>query len=105
MQYKLVLTPSARADIKHIGKFTEINWGREQRRRYLASLDETLRGLLRLPNQGKDVPEFGPGVRRLMHGREYFVFYRLEGDVIRILRVLNVNRDIGPIFVDKDREG
>jgi toxin ParE1/3/4 len=36
---RFVLTNAAKADLKAIGRYTQVTWGRDQRTRYLTALD------------------------------------------------------------------
>ena len=46
------LTQLALADLRSIGRYTQTTWGREQRNRYLAKLDECFHLLAEKPLRG-----------------------------------------------------
>ena len=51
------------------------------------------------PNRGRLRPEFGEGVRSLP-AQPSVIFYRVVGDVVQILRVLDGRRDLQVVFFE-----
>jgi len=65
--------------------------------RYAAAFDEKSQTLARFPEIGRLRPEIAPNVRStLVH--PYVVFYRLEGEVVQIIRILHGKRDLRSIM-------
>lgn len=61
---------------------------------FVDELEAHCNTLGRTPHIGVPRPELGQNVRVLAHGR-YLAFYRVEGEQVRILRILHSARDIG----------
>ena len=55
------LTPRARADLRSIGRYTQVTWGRAQRDLYLAALDHRFHWLAEAPRRGRPRPDIGEG--------------------------------------------
>jgi toxin ParE1/3/4 len=90
------LSSKAKGDLKNIGRYTQIDWGREQRNLYLKQTDETFHTLSGLPSLGLACDYIKPGYRKFPQG-SHIVYYR-EGTVakIEIIRLLHKNMDAGP---------
>ena len=73
--------------------------------RFLEAVEQTLRGLVKMPEMGAlrhyQKPEL-EGLRMMpVRGFEkYLIFYRPTDDGIEIFRVLHASRDIGSLFGD-----
>jgi len=88
------LTNAAKADLKAIGRYTQATWGRDQRTRYLTSLDAGFRALADNPSMGKDCTDLRPGYRKHQVGK-HIVFYRPSGNGrIEIVRILHQRMDL-----------
>lgn len=87
------LSSQAQADLRDIGRYTQRTWGREQRNRYLAQLDDAFHLLAREPDSGQACEAIRPGYRRYAVGR-HLIFYRLSHDTIDIIRILHERMDI-----------
>lgn len=91
---RFVLTNAAKADLKAIGRYTQVTWGRDQRTRYLTALDTGFRSLADNPLMGKDCDNIRPGYRKHQIER-HIVFYRQIGSgQIEIVRVLHERMDL-----------
>jgi toxin ParE1/3/4 len=87
------LTQLALDDLRSIGRYTQINWGREQRNSYLAKLDECFHLLAQKPQRGSTCDDIRLGYRKYPIGR-HLVFYREAEAGIEIIRVLHSRMDI-----------
>jgi toxin ParE1/3/4 len=87
------LTQLALADLRSIGRYTQINWGRGQRNRYLAKLDECFHLLAEKPLRGVSCDDLRSGYRKYPVGR-HIVFYREAQAGIEIIRILHVSIDV-----------
>jgi toxin ParE1/3/4 len=89
------LTKKAKNDLKNIARYTEAEWGREQRDFYLRQLDESFHTLSESQNMGLDCAYVRDGYRKLRVGR-HFVFYRSlnPGKDIQIVRVLHERMNV-----------
>jgi toxin ParE1/3/4 len=88
------LTNKAKADLKVIGLYTQNQWGRVQRDKYLTMLDDCFQQLAVNPLKGKDCSEIRDGYRKISVG-SHLIFYRQTSeDAIEIVRVLHGRMDI-----------
>jgi toxin ParE1/3/4 len=87
------LTQLALADLRSIGRYTQMNWGREQRNRYLAKLDECFHLLAEKPLRGVSCDDLRSGYRKYLVGR-HIVFYREAQVGIEIIRILHASMDV-----------
>lgn len=90
---RLLFSPASAADLEEIGDFI----AQDNPVRALSFLQE-LRAhctrLTRYPGIGTARPELGDGLRVMPHGR-YLIFYREQGALLRVERILHGARDIG----------
>lgn len=82
------LQREAEADLLEIGRYTEERWGREQRVRYLAALDQRFHTVANNPALGKGCDDLYPGLRRILEG-SHVVYFREVGGEVEIVRVLH----------------
>jgi toxin ParE1/3/4 len=87
------LTQLALTDLRSIGRYTQTTWGREQRDRYLAKLDQSFYLLAKEPQHGRDCADIRAGYRKYHVGR-HLIFYRMAQDGIKIIRILHDSMDI-----------
>ncbi len=88
------LTKKAKADLKEIAHYTQCQWGRDQRDKYLAMLDSCFHQLAANPFMGKDCSHIRSGYRKNTVG-SHVIFYRQTSvDIIEIVRVLHGSMDI-----------
>lgn len=62
------LTNKAKADLKEIARYTQVQWDREQRNKYLAMLDLCFQQLAANPFKGTDCSEIRSGYRKMSTG-------------------------------------
>jgi toxin ParE1/3/4 len=89
-----ILTNRAFADLKDIGRYTQIRWGREQRDTYLLMLDACFHQLAAKPLKGKDCSDIRNGYRKHTVGSHVIFYRQLSKDTIEIVRVLHGRMDI-----------
>lgn len=89
-----MLSAKAKIDLKEIAKYTEKNWGREQRNLYLKQMDGTFRALSRRPALGIACDYIKTGYRKCPQG-SHVIYYR-KGTIakIEVVRVLHKNMDV-----------
>jgi toxin ParE1/3/4 len=87
------LTEKAKEDLKSIGRYTEKAWGRAQRNKYLALLDERFHTLAKEPGLGRNCEEIRAGYRKFYEGR-HLIFYRKVAVGIEIIRILHGSMDV-----------
>lgn len=83
----------AQDDLRDIGRHTQRQWGRDQRRRYLSGIDAQFGLLADNPDLAPDRPEFSPPVRFFPY-RQHVIVYLPETDGILVVRVLHRRMDI-----------
>jgi toxin ParE1/3/4 len=90
------IAPLARLDLKEIGDYI----ARDNPQRAISFVDELVGHCHKLTTQpgiGTLRRDLGEDLRMLPHGR-YLIFYRVEAELVTIVRVLHSARDIGPLF-------
>jgi toxin ParE1/3/4 len=85
---KLTLTLAAQADLVEIDEWGYQQFGEEVADDYSRKLLSGFDQLARHPLSGQAVPEYAKAYRCLMHNR-HRIFYRVDGDVVRIIRILH----------------
>jgi toxin ParE1/3/4 len=87
------LSGVAESDISDIYDYTLENFSAKQAILYLQGLERCFKSLIDQPNIGKERPEIRTGLRSFLY-EKHTVFYRIDDDYIRIIRVLNSHRDL-----------
>lgn len=89
------VTRKAQADLIAIGRFTEREWGRNQRKSYLKQLDNSFGKIAENPELGTACDYIKTGYRKLPQG-SHLIFYRLGAmGMVEIVRVLHKSMDVG----------
>ena len=87
------VSKAALADLRNIGRYTEKQWGKLQRRLYLKGLNERFKTLSVTPTIAAERQQFEPPVR--IHPYEkHLIVYILEEKGILIVRVLHQSMDV-----------
>ena len=91
------LTNAAKADLRNIAKFTERQWGREQRKNYLKGIDDAFCLLADSPSLGISCDYIAPELRK--HPFQSHVIYYDIASATRVLivRVLHKRMDVSQI--------
>ena len=87
------ITARAKADLVTIGAYTEARWGKEQRNRYLKSLEKRFAWLAENPGAGKQRDEIVEGYYSFPHG-QHVVFYMVSGNVINVIGIPHQEMDV-----------
>ncbi len=90
---RLVISKLAREDLVSIEEYTRENWGEQQSDLYLAQIEHSILSLLETPYIGATRPDVADGYRCLPEGR-HLIFYRIDGDVVKILGVPHASMDL-----------
>jgi toxin ParE1/3/4 len=93
---KIVLLPAARKDIADIWSYGAREWSRDQANTYARRLMAVIDALAENPERCPRADWVTPGYRRLLAG-SHAVFYRVDGDVVKVVRVLHQSRDAGGV--------
>ncbi len=89
------LSAAARADLVDIRRYSLAQFGGPAADRYFLGFKRLFALLADRPSIGAVEPEFGPAVRRLTQG-SHRIFYRLDGDMVRVMRILHHARRVDP---------
>ncbi|NUO80961.1 type II toxin-antitoxin system RelE/ParE family toxin [candidate division KSB1 bacterium] len=95
---KFFLSSKARADLKDIGRYTDRQWGRQQRRTYIKRLNDRFSFLADQPQRGKKREDV-VGSPYSFHEGRHVIFYRAATDSVEILRILHDSMDFPRHFV------
>ncbi|MGN6031840.1 MAG: type II toxin-antitoxin system RelE/ParE family toxin [Thermomicrobiales bacterium] len=79
----------ARADLAGIAKYTQEQWGTEQRVRYLALLRAAVIRLAEFPELGEPESDIAVGIRAI-RVEMHIVYYRVTPKTIRVLRIRHI---------------
>jgi len=83
----------AEADLEDIARYTEQQWGRSQRDRYLLGMNDKFEALSQAPIIAAERTEFEPPVR-IHHHEKHLIVYVIDDSGILIVRVLHENMDV-----------
>jgi toxin ParE1/3/4 len=93
---KVVFTPLAEADLReawrHIAQHDPLAADR-----FFDAISERAANLSQFPERGAPREELGARIRMLVEGH-YLVFYRVDEDAVRVVRVLHGSRDLTRLF-------
>jgi toxin ParE1/3/4 len=93
------LTKLAKQDLRSIGRYTQVTWGKDQRNLYLAKIDAVFHLLVQEPQRGKACDDIRLGYRKYHVGR-HLIFYRHSSEELEIVRILHDRMDIEAYFDD-----
>jgi len=85
---KFTISPKARADLRDISRYTDKNWGRQQRFNYIKQLQDRFSYLAEKPHMGRKRNEI-IGSPYSYHEGRHMIFYLTTAEGIEILRVLH----------------
>lgn len=92
---KLEYSPLALEDLQKIRDYIITNWGESTAIRILKKMTSSIRILEEYPLSGVDLGKVidEPTDYRYLFIEKNYVFYRLEGNKIRVVRILNEQQD------------
>jgi toxin ParE1/3/4 len=93
------LSEKAMDDLRSIGRYTQENWGREQRNRYLSMLDAGFHKIAQQPEIGIACDYIRSGYRKHHVGR-HLIFYRQSSTHVEIIRILHDRMDLSIHLAD-----
>lgn len=92
------LTKVAKQDFKAIARYTQKQWGSDQRKLYLIGLNEKFQQLATSPKIGVECGIVTVGLRKLPY-KSHTIYYEQNNDgSILIVRVLHKSMDVGTQF-------
>ncbi|MDR3481263.1 MAG: type II toxin-antitoxin system RelE/ParE family toxin [Burkholderiaceae bacterium] len=91
------ITPRAHEDLKNIGRYTVKTWGKEQRDRYLESIDKRFSWLAENPLSGRYRTEIKEGYYSYLQG-SHVIFYMVRNGGIDIIGIPHQQMDMAGYF-------
>ncbi|MFN0113358.1 MAG: type II toxin-antitoxin system RelE/ParE family toxin [Paracoccaceae bacterium] len=91
---KLDVSAEAKADIRALYVYSVRHWGRARASVHVDDIREKMRSLAKGDLPGAAADEVGPGLRRQIAG-SHAIWFRVEGERLRVVRVLHQSRDAG----------
>jgi len=88
---------AAQADIREIGRYTQKQWGKDQRRVYLDGLNDRFLLLANTPLLAAERQTLDPPVRIHPYEKHLIVYVIEEGSIL-IIRVLHQSMDISTLL-------
>jgi toxin ParE1/3/4 len=89
-------TPKAESDLEEILEFLRRD-DPAVAERYATAFYDKREALAQFPEIGRSRPEIAPNLRGTLV-KSYVIFYRFEGGVVQILRILHGERDLRSIM-------
>lgn len=96
--YRLIVTPQAQQDIISILRYTGEAWGQNQLLVYRDKLDEAIKTIGQNPGLGHRSLELST-IHRLYLVGSHIVVYRVQGDLISIVRVLHQRMSLTRTYI------
>lgn len=90
---EIVFRPEAEADIREISDYTEAQWGRQQARRYVETINAAIKQLSIFPGQGTPIIGLTSNYRKLTSG-SHRIIYSADNAKLVIVRILHERMDI-----------
>jgi toxin ParE1/3/4 len=90
---RLIVSKTARTDLRNIANYTLEMWGIARKVEYLAVLRARFSSLLNQPNLGAPRNELSAGYRSVSAG-SHVIFYSVRYDAVVILRELHQRMDV-----------
>ncbi|MGI8478017.1 MAG: type II toxin-antitoxin system RelE/ParE family toxin [Thermomicrobiales bacterium] len=90
--HRVRIGPEARDDIRDLLQYTLQTWGRAHRDQYQSLVRRALEDLATYPAIGEERLDLGQPYRRLIV-EQHVIYYRVESNIVRVIRVLHVRRD------------
>ena len=89
---QLIISASAKADLKAIVRYTQRKWTAAQAKTYFGLMSARLAQLARRPRMGAPRDDIMPGYRSLSVG-SHLIFYRIASGAVVVIRVLHQSMD------------
>ncbi len=87
------LSKAAQTDVRNIARYTQKEWGRAQRRRYLDGIQEKFEALSLNPTMTAERFDFNPPVRIYPY-EKHLIIYVIGNAGILIVRVLHQSMNV-----------
>jgi toxin ParE1/3/4 len=90
---RYILSPLAEIDLEDIWVYTLQNWSLDQADKYQAELIAAIEALASGNKVGREASDIRGGYMKYAVGR-HFLFYRLTGDDVDVIRILHRQMDV-----------
>lgn len=94
MSRSYVVSNGAAADLRDITQYTLKTWSEEQRRAYIAALENRAEALAKGEGVFRDMSFVMPGLRMVLSGKHYIFCMPQEGKPSVILAILHERMDL-----------
>lgn len=98
MNYRVEITENAIDDLKERLGWIEEKAGGAVAEAYDARIRARIYSLAHFPNRGSPRDSLKPGIRSLSFERRLIIYYDIEADVVRVLRVVHAAQDQSDLF-------
>ncbi len=89
-----VLSPQAQNSLKQISRYTTVNFGERQKKKYLKLLRDKMRVAADNPYNGQKRSEIKEGYHSIRAGKHH-IYYRIQETHIEIIDVLHQSMEPG----------
>ncbi|CAN7214629.1 type II toxin-antitoxin system RelE/ParE family toxin [Neorhizobium tomejilense] len=94
MRYRVVFDPAADADLAELYDYIAPKAGRAIARRYVNELLGHCAAFETFPARGTKHDEFGPGIRVVGFKRKASIVFRIDADLVTIMRILHRGKSL-----------
>jgi toxin ParE1/3/4 len=101
MNYRVIIDPKARTDLKEIFLFVVLNDSRQSAIKLLDALEKTCKKLEKYPERGHIPPELSStGIKKYLeiHYKPYRIIYEIDKSIVYIHSVIDGRRNIQEIL-------
>ncbi|MCW8108986.1 type II toxin-antitoxin system RelE/ParE family toxin [Alteromonas ponticola] len=95
---KFHLSKKAKSDLIKIARYTQLNWGREQRNDYLKLLDSVFHQIAEEPELGYACDYIRQGYRKRPQGSHVIYYKEFGKEEVIIIRILHKSMDVHRAF-------
>jgi len=89
-----VLTKAAKLDLKKVARFTQDEWGKDQRNFYIKQFDDAFHMLAQTPLAGKSCDDIRSGYKKFPVGSHLIFYTEGKNSKLRIIRILHKRMDV-----------
>jgi plasmid stabilization system protein ParE len=94
MRYRVVFDPAANGDLAELYDYIAPKAGRAIARRYINELVGHCAAFETFPARGTTHDEFGPGIRVVGFKRKASIVFRIDADLVTIMRILHRGKSL-----------
>ncbi len=102
MRYKVSFRPEAEADLFGIYGYINERSGQTRAGDYIARIEAVCMALATFPERGTKRDDLAPGIRTIGFERRATIAFRVEKNIVRVIRILYAGRDFDASFRDLD---